>query len=348
MAAPTASTWTSYGIGWPLSINAAGTAGTAGAIGQRENLMDDITIIDPTDTPTWSMLQKVQVDGPYVEWQLDTLAATSTAAVEEGWEFGLTALSARTRLQNVVQYFATGFQVTRTEQLMSGRGLTAGVRNEYAYQLGKKLKELARNMNARLVAVGTAVASASGASGTAPRMASIRAFYDGSYPALATTVGGAFGTGTFINLHAAMDKAGADPDTLLVSTGVKADVTILALGVSPTATNTSLRRFVQDASSKTLGGVIDIIEDDYGQVMVVRDRWMTQASATAATTANAPFYLLFDRSKVQIGIFDAPRHQPLPPNGNHERGFISAAITCKVLHPSALGFGHNVTTQIGN
>lgn len=346
MAAPTASTLTSYGLGWPLTIGSGGSAATTN---QRENLMDEITLIDPTDVPTWQMLAKVQVDGPYVEWQIDSLAATATAGTYEGWEFDLTALSGRTRLSNVVQYFATGFQVTRAEQLMSQRGLTAGVGgNEYRYQLGKKLKELARNMDARLVAVGTAVASASGASGTAPRMASLRAWADGSYPAISTTVSGAFATGSFLNLRAAMDKAGADPDTLLVSTGVKADVSILALGLNATATNTSLRRFVQDASSKTLGGVIEIIEDDFGQIMIVRDRWMNQASATAATTANAPFYLLFDRAKVQVGIFDAPHHTPLPPNGNHERGFIAAAITCKVAHPSALGFGHNVTTQIGN
>ena len=337
--------WSSYGVGWPVSID---SGGTASAVGNKEYFEGQITIISPKDTPFLGLVSKEPWSAPYQEWPIDTLAATSTAPSFEGWEFEAGALSGRTRYSNVTQAFHRGLLVTRRQQQMSQRGVTQGVGDEYRYQLGKKLLELNRDLEARTLANGTAVVSASGTTGTASgsRMGTRRAF-----PIVVTNVSGAWGTASYLNLHRKMDELGADPDTLLVSSGVKSDIsqTLMGLSGSASAANNSLRRITQASTDKRWGAIIDILEDDFGDVMVVRDRWLPTASATASSTAlanDAPAYFLFDRNMIKFGVFNPPEHKPLPPNGDYERGFVVAEVSLKVLHPSCVGAGMNVTQTL--
>lgn len=341
--------WSSYGVGWSPNFSGAAASG----VGNKEQFLGEITIIDPKDTPTFALLAKEPWSAPYQEWPIDTLAATSTSPTWEAWEFEATTLSGRTRYNNVTQTYHRGMLVTRRQQQMSQRGVTQGVDNEYRYQLGKKLLELNRDINARIIAAGTAVASATGSTGTASgsRMAAMRAF-----PIVVTNVSGAWGSASYLNLHRKMDELGASPDTLLVSSGVKADISINVMGLGTNVYGTaggtsSIRRVTQQASDKRWGAVVDILEDDFGDVMIVRDRWLPTASATASGTAyglatDVAAYFLFDKSKVKIGVFNPPEHKPLPPNGDYERGFVLAEFSLKILHPSCVGAGLNVTQTV--
>lgn len=355
MAVPTGY-WSLYGVGLPLTI---ATGGSASAIGNRENLMDPVVILDPTDTPVLNLLPKEDISGPYVEWLIDKLAATSSAAVDDGADFSTaigTTANARTRIANVTQINRIDFVVTRGMIQMSQRGLTAGVRNEYQYQLFKHIKELMRNIDVQIVTSGTAA----GASATASprRAASIRGLLDPSYvtggpstavQAVSTQVSGVFATASFAKLHQTMDAQGADPDTLFVSSGVKADISNLILNVPGTFGGTGqnlVRRVNQDQVDREWTSIIDIIEDDFGKIMVVRDRWIPSATATAATAAiNSNAYFLVDRSKLKVSFFQRPDHFPLPPNGDAQRGFVLAEWTLKCLHPSAVGIGYNVSNN---
>lgn len=361
MAVPTGY-WSLYGVGLPPNIAGA----TGSAIGTRENLMDPIVILDPTDTPTLNMLPKEDVSAPYAEWLLDKLEATNTNVWNEGADFSTaTATSvsgsylatgiARTRIANVAQINRVDFVVTRSMIQASQRGMAAGVRNEYQYQLFKHVKELMRNIDATLVASGSAV----GASATASprRTANIRGLLDpAANPAPSTAVqavsiqvSGVFATASFAKLHQTMDSVGADPDTLFVSSGVKADISNLILNVPGTfgATGAQLvRRVNQDQVDREWTSIIDIIEDDFGKIMVVRDRWIPSATATAATAnigSNA--YFLVDRSKLKVSFYQRPDHFPLPPNGDAQRGFVLAEWMFKCLHPSAVGIGYNVSNN---
>lgn len=344
MSALTGNQWTSYQVGWPLSINAGGTAST---IGNKEQFQGEITIIDPKDTPTFALLAKEPWAAPYAEWPIDSLAATATSPSYEAWEFSANPLTGRKRYSNVTQAFHRGLLVSRRQQQMSQRGVTQGVPNEYRYQLGKKLLELNRDINARVVANGTAVASASGTDDTASgsRMASIRGF-----PILVTNVSGAWATASYINLHRKMDELGADPDTLLVSSGVKSDISQTLMGLKNTASDGTnfIRRITQASTDKRWGAVVQILEDDFGDVMIVRDRWLPTQTAVltgSATglTGDAAAYFLFDKTMMKIGVFQQPEHKPLPPNGDYERGFVVAEVGFKILHPSAVAAGLNVT-----
>lgn len=340
--------WQSYGVGWPLAFSGASSAS---AVGNKEVFLGEIAIIDPRETPTFDMLGKDEWAAPYQEWPVDSLGATATAPSIEAWEFQADQLSGRIRYNNVTQAFHMGLIVSRRQQQMSQRGVTQGVPNEYRYQLGKKQLDMNKNINARIVANGTGVASATGLVDTGSRTAALRGF-----PILVTNVSGAFSHSSYLNLHRKMDEVGVSPDTLLVSSGVKSDISQSVLGIAPSISVTatpSLRRFTQASNDRRYGGIIDILEDDFGQVQIVRDRWLPTASAVAAAhasttglTSPAACYFLFDKSYVKMGIFQAPVHKALPPNGDYERGFIVSEIAVKVLHPSAVAAGLNITQTV--
>ena len=50
---------------------------TSDAVGEREDLSDVITRIDPDETPVFSALKKETGNGVFVEWQVQELAAAA-------------------------------------------------------------------------------------------------------------------------------------------------------------------------------------------------------------------------------------------------------------------------------
>lgn len=337
MAVPT-NFWSTYGVGYPASINSA----EANA-GNKENLANEIMILSPTDTPGLNMIGKEPLGADYIEWLIDELDATATGASSEGATAAPEALNARTRLRNVTQSFQRHFSVTRVQREMSRRGFTAGVPDEYGFQRFKKMKSMLRSIDARLWSLGTADGSASGTTGVDRTFANIHAFARAS--GIATNFNGSFATATFLALHEAMDTEGAEPDTLFVSSGVKADISALILAPLSSGGN-PLISYNKELSSREVEVVVDVIVDDFDRVMIVRDRWIPQGSTTASGTASAnqnACYLV-DRSKLKWLVFDEPQHLPLPPHGLHDWGIVFAELSFKVAHPSAIGFGCNITT----
>ena len=77
------------------------------SVGQKEDLSDIITKIDPDETPLFSNMKKVTTKGITHEWQVQELAsAVSTNYVNEGADYSYVNPSATTRLGNVHQIFA--------------------------------------------------------------------------------------------------------------------------------------------------------------------------------------------------------------------------------------------------
>lgn len=324
MATPT-NYWTSYGVKWP---------GQAGA-GNAEDVQDKITMIDPDDAPMVAILPKTTTAGLLHEWLTDALAATSTAGASEGDAHSAASLTGRTRYQNAVQRFRKDIAVSNDQIQLSQRGGTFGVTDEYRYQGGKSGQEILRNIDARIVANTTAVASATGTTGVTSLMAAIRA-----YPVVATNVSGAFATATFLNLHETMFSAGAKVDTAAVSPGVKVDISRTLLN------DGGLARVAQQQqlSAAEYLSVIDIIQTDFGRVAVMTDRWIPQASATAAASADAPAYFLFEKAKLALAYWRPLRMYDLAPQGDAAIGFMLAACTLEVRHPSCVGVGYNTIT----
>ena len=52
--------------------------------GNREDLLDVVTIISPVDTPLFTMFRKAKIHNVQTEWMTDTLDQAASNAVNEG------------------------------------------------------------------------------------------------------------------------------------------------------------------------------------------------------------------------------------------------------------------------
>ena len=105
---------------------------TFSAIGNREDLTDAIWNIDPTDTPYMSSIPRVKATGVKHEWQTDSLDAATIQGYLEGDDATADTATPTARLDNSCHIFRKVVSVSRTQRVV----LSAGRRDEYAYQLG--------------------------------------------------------------------------------------------------------------------------------------------------------------------------------------------------------------------
>ena len=112
---------------------------TFSAIGNREDLTDAIYNIDPVDTPFASAIPRVQATGVLHEWQSDALEPATNVGYLEGDDATADTAIPTERLTNNCQIFRKVVSVSRTQRTV----LSAGRRDEYAYQLTKKVWSLA-------------------------------------------------------------------------------------------------------------------------------------------------------------------------------------------------------------
>src|SRR5690606_17205961 len=121
----------------------ANTYLTFSAVGNREDLVDTIYNISPTDTPFQSMIGKVKATAVLHEWQPDALAAPAANAQLEGDDIDtFSAVAPPSRAQNRCQISYRNVIVSGTQDAVS----KAGRKQEIVYQLMKRGKELRRDM----------------------------------------------------------------------------------------------------------------------------------------------------------------------------------------------------------
>lgn len=113
------------------------------AIGNREDLSDIIFDISPTETPVLTAIPKTKATGTKHEWQIDALAAaSSTNFVIEGDDATTDASTATTRVYNYRAISDKVARVTGTQRAVN----SAGRKDEMAYQMEKRMKELKRDV----------------------------------------------------------------------------------------------------------------------------------------------------------------------------------------------------------
>lgn len=117
------------------------------AIGNREDLIDRIFNISPTETPFCSMAKRVKARAVLHEWQTDTLAAASTANAQlEGDETARAVSAPTTRPTNTCQISGKNATVTGTQEAVN----KAGRSKEMGYQMAKRSLELKRDLESIL------------------------------------------------------------------------------------------------------------------------------------------------------------------------------------------------------
>ena len=112
--------------------------------GNREDLSDIVTLLEPEATPFVSMAKKATASGTFFEWQTDNMATPSFAGVLEGEDassFDDKAAN-RAKLGNHIQKLRQTYAVSDLQEIVD----TAGVTSEFANAESKAVRELKRDL----------------------------------------------------------------------------------------------------------------------------------------------------------------------------------------------------------
>jgi hypothetical protein len=115
---------------------------TTAAIGNREDLTNIISRIDPTETPVYSMCAKTKATATLHEWQTQALAAAASNAQAEGDDFDAPAVTPTVRLTNRTQISTKEVVISGTQEAVE----SAGRASEMNYQMALKGLELRRDI----------------------------------------------------------------------------------------------------------------------------------------------------------------------------------------------------------
>lgn len=253
---------------------------TYSTVGIREDLSDLISNISPTDTPFTNGIGKVSADNTFFEWQTDSLAAaSSTNAQLEGDDTTIQAVTPTVRLGNRCQISNKSVAISGTDQavLKAGRG-----KNEMAYQIVKKTKELMRDVEAVVTQNQTTVA---GNASTARKTGSLEAwlttnsqrgasggqtnYSNGIATAATDGTQRAFTEDLLKTAAQQCFSQGGDPDTLMVGPVNKQKVS---------AFTGNATRF-DKSEDKRLVASVDIYESDFGVFKIVPNRFQRERTA---------------------------------------------------------------------
>lgn len=225
-------------------------------VGKKEDVSDIISDITPTDTPMFTMMRSEKVSARTFSWLEDSLAAAADNAQVEGADATMATLTDATERTNNTQILHKAFQVSATSDAIA----TYGRAKETAYQLGKALKEIKRDLERAYIGVDNA--KATGSSSVAREM-------DSATQQISTSVvAGANATdplteAKLLELGEDCFNNGSDPSVFMIK---PADAQIVANFAAASGRNREIQQ------GRNLVNVIDLYVSPYGEYKVVLNR----------------------------------------------------------------------------
>lgn len=286
--------------------------------GNREDLMDIVTNISPTDTYLFTNLSRDKASARYVEWMTDSLASAADNAQIEGVDYSFAKVSTRTRTGGYTQIFDKLIEISGTQEAVD----KAGVQSELEYQLQKKMKEVARDIENALV-TGT---GNSGASGTARRLKGILAW-------ISTNNETGSGTGTqaltetlYNSLLQTVFTAGGNPDLTLANAFQKRQIDAFA-------GNTNARR-TDDLTEKRIINTVSIYESAFGVQRIVLHRWMDTDKVA-----------VLQKDLWKVSVLRPVAMEEVAKIGDAMRWVVQGELTLKALNEAGSGKITELTTS---
>lgn len=309
--------------------------------GAREDLLDKIFNTSPTETPVTSAMGRVTATSDFHEWQTDSLAAADPAnKMVEGDDATLAVLTGTSRLGNHLQTFNGTVGVSRRANIIK----KAGRATEMAYQKGKKMLELKRNIEAMVlsptqvaIAATVSVAGQSGGLGVQcvsnplHNGAGATAAWTSGAPTVAVTAG-TNRTWTKTLLDTACQNvfttSGSMPEILVVSPNHKT----LFSAFASVAQNRIDVKGGKNAQATVVGGA-EIYLSDFGGITVM-PHYLMSGGDTA--------YLL-NTDYLDLAFLDGFQTSPLAKTGDSEKIMITADCCLAVRAPTAQSKITNLT-----
>ena len=314
---------------------------TYNTAGNREDLTDILTILEPESCPVTSLASKKTATGTFFEWQVDDLAVSSFGGVSEGEDVtSFTNQAAnRTRLGNYVQKLRRSFMVSDLQQLVD----TAGVANEYANAESKAVRELKRDFEAAICSGQDRQADA-GAGAPYKTRGMFKWLGVGGQPSdvpaafqnVANDTTATQTEATFNSVLQELYEANGMPGgqlTLVAGPTLKSEISDFSRQLA--ATNGTYQ-VTQSAESKKITLSVSLYEGDFGNVSVVPSVFLNRTSGSATVDGDAG--LLIDPEYVSVFTLKAESRSELEDQGGGQRGFcdLIAGLACQ--SPKAHGY----------
>lgn len=343
-----------------LQPNQGGSVPLASTSAAREDLADYIAIVDAKSTPFVSMSPKGKdIGNMQFSWLVDNYGSPVLAGVIDGTDVTVASASnpvvARTRLNNYAQAFRRDLRVGFIAETQD----VAGVTDELANGIAKKLVEIKRDMESTFMCTNQAAQADSGSvpylTGSlgnwllSTNASNIGACASGSafLPAAAaidTTASASFTEVTVQNvLTAIYGNTGTfrDYDCILGSTLKRAFTNLTASGTSVTlSTNaiaaTSVRTFNQDLGSDTFKASIDIFEGDFGRLVLHPSTFLGGKTSTSLTAQAFKGYVI-PMDMVEVRYAKLPQVKQLPDAGGGPARLVEAIAGLVCKNPSGFG-----------
>jgi hypothetical protein len=284
-------------------------------VGIKEDVSDIITDISPTDTPMVSMIKTQKVANRVYQYQTDALEAAAGNAQVEGADPTIAALTPTTMISGNTQILTKAFQVSATSDAVS----TYGRAKETAYQLGRALKAIKRDLEFAFVGASNAAVTGNASGPVAREMASADQLIDAS----TTKDAGANATDALteaklLELGQAVFEAGGDPSVFMIK---PADAQIVA---GFTGASGRYRNF--NDAQKTLTNVIDLYVSPYGEYKVVLNRHQMTTHA-----------FLLDPTMWRSAVLRPFSRTLLAKTGDSEKHFVVGEYGLMHMNPKASG-----------
>ena len=350
-----------------LQENQAGTTPLANTSSVREDLADYIAIVDAKSTPFVSMSPKGKdIGNMQFSWLVDNYAVPTMGGVVDGADVTVSTagnpVENRTRLNNYGQVFRKDLRVGFIAETQN----VAGVTDELANGIAKRLVELKRTMEATFMCSNQAAQSEVSSSNpyltgslgnwlTADSASNIGAVASGSAfkPASGAVIDTATAsiTETVIQnvLTAIYGNTGTfrDYDCILGST-LKRAFTNLTAGVATlnTVTNsvsqTAVRTFNQELSSDTFKSSIDIFEGDFGRLVLHPSTFIGGKNGSEFVAQATKGYII-PMDMVEVRYAKLPQVKQLPDAGGGPARLVEAIAGLVCKNPSGFGMFNGTT-----
>jgi len=309
--------------------------------GNREDLTDAISILEPESTPFISMMKKGKATGTFVEVQVDQLKTSSFDGVSEGEDVGSFSNQAedRARIGNYVQKFRQTWKVSDIQQLVD----TAGIASEKANSEGKCVRQIKRDIEGAFCSAQDRQAEAG--SGTPYKTRGMLKWLGvGGQPSdvptfaqnVANDTTGTQTEATFNSVLQELYTANGMPGgqlTLIAGPSLKQEISNFSRQLAATNGTYVVN---QDADSKKITLSVGVYEGDFGLVNIVPSTLINRTSGSDTVDADAG--LLIDPEYVAMHTLKAESSQELEDQGGGSRGYVDVIAALSCLSPVAHGY----------
>lgn len=311
---------------------ATGTTDTYDLVGLAEDVEDVIFNISPTETPMLTMAKRKKISATLHQWQTDSLASAAANRAIEGDDSTYATAAPTTMLSNYTQIAKKTVMVSGTADAVRKYGR----KEEFAYQIAKKGKELKRDIELALV---TNQASSAGGSGTARSSAGIESMIAGNRilgagNTTGTTPGYSSGTwaaptdgtatamteGDLVSALEAAWQDGGDPSVIMVNSTLKRKIATFGGANKFSGVQVNQGRTAQ---AVVIGGV-DLYISDFGEHKVMLNRYM-----------RAGTLLALDPEYFSVGFLRAIKFEERAKTGDATRGELLTEFTLIGDNPDA-------------